>query len=144
MDVQPQLVVVGAGFFGLTIAERTATSLGLPVLVLERRAHIGGNAHSSIDPSTGIEVHDYGSHLFHTNSTEVWDYLHTFSEFTDYRHVTRSAGWRSASRSRSASARPSLAFSRSTATAFIRCRSISIRFAPFSAKPLRHAKRASL
>jgi UDP-galactopyranose mutase len=86
MDVQPQLVVVGAGFFGLTIAERTATRLGLPVLVLERRAHIGGNAHSSIDPSTGIEVHDYGSHLFHTNSTEVWDYLRTFSEFTDYRH----------------------------------------------------------
>ena len=86
MDVQPRLIVVGAGFFGLTIAERTAASLGLPVLVLERRAHIGGNAHSSIDPSTGIEVHDYGSHLFHTNSTEVWDYLHTFSEFTDYRH----------------------------------------------------------
>jgi UDP-galactopyranose mutase len=86
MDVQPQLVVVGAGFFGLTIAERTATKLRLPVLVLERRGHIGGNAHSSIDPSTGIEVHDYGSHLFHTNSAEVWDYLRNFSEFTDYRH----------------------------------------------------------
>ncbi|NUT40882.1 MAG: NAD(P)-binding protein, partial [Thermoactinospora sp.] len=59
------LVVVGSGLFGLTVAERCATELGLRVLVLERRDHIGGNAHSEPEPDTGIEVHRYGSHLFH-------------------------------------------------------------------------------
>ena len=53
----PDLVVVGSGFFGLTIAERCATELGLKVLVLERRHHLGGNAYSEIEPETGIEVH---------------------------------------------------------------------------------------
>lgn len=88
------LVVVGAGFFGLTIAERAARELGLRVLVIERRDHIGGNAHSHIDPDTGDEVHDYGSHIFHTNNEDVWRYLHRFTEFTDYRHrvFTRHAG----------------------------------------------------
>ena len=81
-----ELIVVGSGFFGMTIAERAARELGLRVLVIERRNHIGGNAWSEIDPATGIEVHTYGSHLFHTNSVEVWEYLHRFTTFTDYRH----------------------------------------------------------
>ena len=70
-----QLVVVGSGFFGLTIAERCATELGLNVLVLERRSHIGGNAYSEFDEETGIEVHVYGTHLFHTSNKKVWDYV---------------------------------------------------------------------
>jgi UDP-galactopyranose mutase len=88
------LVVAGAGFFGLTIAECAARELGLRVLVVERRDHIGGNAHSRVDPDTGDEVHVYGSHIFHTNSEEVWHYLHRFTEFTAYRHhvFTRHAG----------------------------------------------------
>src|SRR5271156_565878 len=88
------LVVVGAGFFGMTIAECSARELGLRVLVVERRDHIGGNAHSRIDPDTGDEVHVYGSHIFHTKSEEVWHYLHRFTEFTAYRHhvFTRHAG----------------------------------------------------
>ena len=53
----PDLVVVGSGFFGLTVAERCATELDLKVLVLERRHHIGGNAYSEFDEETGIEVH---------------------------------------------------------------------------------------
>ena len=52
------LVVVGSGFFGLTIAERAASELGRRVLVLERRSHIGGNAYSEREPETGIEIHD--------------------------------------------------------------------------------------
>ncbi len=80
------LVVVGAGFFGLTIAERAASLPGIRVLVLERRAHIGGNAWSEPDPETGIEVHRYGSHLFHCNTPEVWEYVRRFAGFTDYRH----------------------------------------------------------
>ena len=80
------LVVVGSGFFGLTIAERCATELGLKVLVLERRHHLGGNAYSEIDPETGIEVHVYGTHLFHTSNQKVWDYVTRFTTFTNYQH----------------------------------------------------------
>jgi UDP-galactopyranose mutase len=82
----PDLVVVGSGFFGLTIAERCAAELGLKVLVLERRHHLGGNAYSEIDPETGIEVHVYGTHLFHTSNQKVWDYVNRFTTFTGYQH----------------------------------------------------------
>ena len=82
----PDLVVVGSGFFGLTIAERCASELGLQVLVLERRHHLGGNAYSEVEPETGIEVHVYGAHLFHTSNKKVWDYVNRFTTFTDYQH----------------------------------------------------------
>jgi UDP-galactopyranose mutase len=80
------LVVVGSGFFGLTIAERCATELGLKVLVLERRHHLGGNAYSEKEPETGIEVHVYGAHLFHTSNDKVWEYVNRFTAFTNYQH----------------------------------------------------------
>ncbi|MUN42028.1 UDP-galactopyranose mutase [Actinomadura litoris] len=80
------LVVAGSGFFGLTVAERCAADLGLRVLVLERRGHIGGNAYSEPDPETGIEVHRYGAHLFHTSNRRVWEYANRFTTFTGYRH----------------------------------------------------------
>jgi UDP-galactopyranose mutase len=83
---KPDLVVVGSGFFGLTIAERCANELGLKVLVLERRHHLGGNAYSEPEPETGIEVHVYGAHLFHTSNQKVWDYVTQFTEFTGYQH----------------------------------------------------------
>jgi UDP-galactopyranose mutase len=84
--VDPDLVVVGSGFFGLTVAERCAEELGLRVLVLERRHHLGGNAYSERDPETGVEVHKYGAHLFHTSNEKVWEYVNRFTTFTDYRH----------------------------------------------------------
>ena len=80
------LVVVGSGLFGLTIAERCARDLGLRVLVLDRRSHIGGNAYSAPDPDTGIEVHQYGAHLFHTSNQRVWEYVNGFTSFTGYSH----------------------------------------------------------
>ncbi len=80
------LVVVGSGFFGLTIAERAASHLGLKVAVLDRRHHIGGNAYSENEARTGIEVHRYGAHLFHTSNERVWDYVRNFTEFTNYVH----------------------------------------------------------
>jgi UDP-galactopyranose mutase len=82
----PDLVVVGSGFFGLTIAERCANELGLRVLVLERRHHLGGNAYSEVEPETGIEVHVYGAHLFHTSNEKVWEYVNRFTKFTSYQH----------------------------------------------------------
>jgi len=84
--VNADLVVVGSGFFGLTIAERCASDLGLRVLVVDRRHHIGGNAYSEPEPDTGIEVHRYGAHLFHTSNTRVWEYASRFTAFTGYQH----------------------------------------------------------
>lgn len=80
------LIVVGSGFFGLTVAERAASQKGSRVLIVERRNHIGGNAYSEAEPETGIEVHKYGAHLFHTSNKRVWDYANQFTDFTDYQH----------------------------------------------------------
>ncbi|MCK2237529.1 MULTISPECIES: UDP-galactopyranose mutase [unclassified Crossiella] len=80
------LIVVGSGFYGLTVAEQTASKLNKRVLVIDRRDHIGGNAYSEAEPETGIEVHKYGAHLFHTSNKRVWEYVNQFTEFTDYQH----------------------------------------------------------
>ncbi|MBF1673977.1 MAG: UDP-galactopyranose mutase [Rothia mucilaginosa] len=80
------LVVVGSGLFGLTIAEQAATELGLKVALLDRRSHIGGNAYSEKEKQTGIEVHRYGAHLFHTSNERVWEYVNRFTDFTNYVH----------------------------------------------------------
>ncbi|WJL95107.1 UDP-galactopyranose mutase [Microbacterium sp. ET2] len=79
------LLVVGSGFFGLTIAERAAAA-GRKVTVIDRRSHIGGNAYSENETQTGIEVHRYGAHLFHTSNPGVWEYVNRFTTFTDYVH----------------------------------------------------------
>lgn len=81
-----RLVVVGSGFFGAVIAERVANDLGQSVSVIEKRDHIGGNSWSENDPETGIEVHRYGSHIFHAANEEVWSYICRFTEFNDYQH----------------------------------------------------------
>ena len=78
--------MVGSGLFGLTVAEQCASRWGLRVAVVERRPHIGGNAYSEPDPETGIEVHRYGAHLFHTSNERVWEYVNRFTGFTDYVH----------------------------------------------------------
>jgi UDP-galactopyranose mutase len=83
---KPDLIVVGSGLFGLTVAETVARTLGKRVLVLERRDHLGGNAWSERDPLTGIEVHRYGAHLFHTSNERVWQYVNRFTSFTNYQH----------------------------------------------------------
>jgi len=80
------LIVVGSGFFGLTVAERAATQLNKRVLILDRRDHLGGNAYSEAEPETGIEVHRYSAHLFHTSNKRVWEYVNQFTEFTNYQH----------------------------------------------------------
>lgn len=79
------LLVVGSGLFGLTIAERAA-ALGASVTIVEARDHIGGNAWSTIDPDTGIEEHTYGAHIFHASNEAVWAYVNRFTRFTRYEH----------------------------------------------------------
>jgi UDP-galactopyranose mutase len=87
-------VIAGSGFFGAVMAERIATVLGEPVLVLEKRAHFGGNSFSERDATTGIEYHRYGTHLFHTSSEEIWAWIGRFTQFNNYRHrvLTRHRG----------------------------------------------------
>ncbi|ALU22482.1 UDP-galactopyranose mutase [Corynebacterium pseudotuberculosis] len=80
------LIVVGSGLFGLTIAERAASQLNKKVLIVERRSHMGGNAYSEAEPETGIEIHKYGAHLFHTSNKRVWEYVNQFTDFTNYQH----------------------------------------------------------
>lgn len=84
--MQPDVLIVGAGLFGLTMAERIANALNKKVLIIDRRNHIGGNCYSEFDETTGIECHKYGAHLFHTSNEEVWQYVNQFTEFTNYVH----------------------------------------------------------
>ena len=73
-------LVVGAGFSGSVLAERIASVLKEPVVIIEKRSHIGGNCHDYKDKN-GIYVHKYGPHIFHTNNKVVWDYLSRFTKW---------------------------------------------------------------
>lgn len=81
----PDLLIVGAGIFGLTVARQAADD-GVKVLVLERRSHIGGNCYDELNEDTGVTSHKFGSHLFHTTNEDVWKFLNRFTEFTPYQH----------------------------------------------------------
>lgn len=78
--------IIGAGIWGCVLAERIASVLRQPVVIVEKRPHIGGNCWSSLDEDTGIECHRYGSHIFHTSIRAVWDYITQFTSFTSYQH----------------------------------------------------------
>ena len=74
-------LVVGAGLYGAVFAHE-AKALGKKVLVIEKRPHIAGNVYC--EDVEGIKVHTYGAHIFHTNNTEVWDYLNQFTRFNRF------------------------------------------------------------
>ena len=74
-------LIVGCGLSGIVLAERLASQKHEEVLIIDRRDHIGGNIFDYKDKETGITVHQYGPHVFHTNSKEVWDYLSRFTEW---------------------------------------------------------------
>ena len=79
------VVVAGAGLWGCTVA-RVLAEAGRRVLVLEKRAAVGGNVRCEIDSETGIEVHTYGSHIFHTHLDDVWNFVNRFITFNGYQH----------------------------------------------------------
>lgn len=79
-------IVVGSGFWGAVIAERISSILNEKVLVIEKRNHAGGNCYSEIDKATGIEYHKYGTHIFHTKSRTIWQYITQFGDFLCYQH----------------------------------------------------------
>jgi len=74
-------LVVGAGFYGATFANLAARD-GKKVLVIDKRAHIGGNAFTN--RINGIDVHEYGPHIFHTNNEEVWRFVNEFGKFNRF------------------------------------------------------------
>lgn len=79
-----EIVIIGAGISGATLAERYA-NLGKKVLVIEKRDHIGGNCYDFYN-SDGILISKYGAHLFHTNYPDVWEYVNKFSKWYTYEH----------------------------------------------------------
>lgn len=89
-------LIVGAGLFGSVMAERIAADMGRKVIVIDKRDHLGGNCHSAPDPDTGIECHLYGTHIFHTSDSTIWEYISRFTKLNTYRHrVLASLGGRS-------------------------------------------------
>ncbi|WP_375393414.1 UDP-galactopyranose mutase [uncultured Sphingomonas sp.] len=79
------VMVVGAGFAGAVMAERLARDGGKRVLVVDRRPHVAGNAFDRVDDA-GVLIHQYGPHIFHTNSQDIVDYLSRFTEWRPYEH----------------------------------------------------------
>ncbi|MBV9824112.1 MAG: UDP-galactopyranose mutase [Alphaproteobacteria bacterium] len=78
-------LVVGAGFAGSVIAERLASQRDEKVLLIDRRPHIGGNAYDCRDKA-GVLIHQYGPHIFHTNSAAIFSYLSKFTDWRPYEH----------------------------------------------------------
>ncbi len=78
-------LIVGAGFAGAVVAERMARTHGKKVLLIDRRAHVGGNAYDHYNED-GILVHRYGPHIFHTNSEQVFQHLSQFTSWRCYEH----------------------------------------------------------
>lgn len=79
------VVIVGAGFAGSVLARRFAEELNKKVLVVEKHNHVGGHAHDAYNMD-GILVHTYGPHIFHTNSSKVFDWLSRFTTWNYYQH----------------------------------------------------------
>lgn len=80
----PDIIIIGAGISGATLAERYANQ-GKKVLVIEKRDHIGGNCYDYYNED-GILVSKYGAHLFHTNYEDVWEYVTRFADWYKYEH----------------------------------------------------------
>ena len=76
-------LIVGAGVFG-SVCAHELTKKGKRCLVIDSRAHIGGNCYT--ENINGIHVHKYGAHIFHTNDKKLWEYVNQFAEFKQYTH----------------------------------------------------------
>jgi UDP-galactopyranose mutase len=83
-----KILIVGAGLSGCVFG-RLAAESGSHVHIIDQRNHIGGNCYSYQDDDTGIEVHKYGPHIFHTNSSKVWKFVNRFSEFNNFRNKVK-------------------------------------------------------
>jgi len=80
-----RIVMVGAGLSGAVIG-RALAEAGHQITVVDSRDHIGGNCHTARDADTGVMVHTYGPHIFHTDDAEVWDYVNRFTNFKPFKN----------------------------------------------------------
>lgn len=80
-----RVLIVGAGLSGAVIARQLAEA-GHSAHVIDERANVAGNCHTARDPETGVMVHHYGPHIFHTGDDAVWAYVNRFARFEPYRH----------------------------------------------------------
>ncbi len=80
-----EILLVGAGLSGAVIGRMLAEA-GHRATVIDARGHVGGNCHTERDPETGVLVHVYGPHIFHTDDEEVWDYVNGFARFLPYKN----------------------------------------------------------
>ena len=78
-----EICITGAGFSGAVIARELAEK-GHSVVVVDERSHIGGNCHTERDGETGVMLHVYGPHIFHTDNERVWNYINRFGEMMPY------------------------------------------------------------
>ena len=78
------ILIVGAGFSGAVLARELADRGGWKIRVIDSRDHIGGNCHTEREKSTGVMVHKYGPHIFHTDREDVWEYVQRFGEFRPF------------------------------------------------------------
>ncbi len=79
------ILLVGAGLSGAVIGRHLAEA-GHQATIIDSRSHIGGNCHTERDSETGVMVHVYGPHIFHTDDAEVWDYVSGFTRFLPYKN----------------------------------------------------------
>ncbi|SEQ77063.1 UDP-galactopyranose mutase [Loktanella sp. DSM 29012] len=84
-----RFIMVGAGFSGAVVARKLAEA-GHACTVVDARDHVAGNCHTARDADTGVMVHTYGPHIFHTGDDEVWDYVRKFGEFAPYKNRVKS------------------------------------------------------
>ena len=83
-----RLMMVGAGLSGAVLARRMADA-GYKVTVVDARPHVAGNCHTARDAETGVMVHTYGPHIFHTDDDGVWDYVQQFAKFRPYKNQVK-------------------------------------------------------
>lgn len=79
-----QILIIGAGFTGATLARILANTENYKVTIVDKRHHIGGNAYDYVD--RGIRVHKYGPHIFHTNNDKVMNFVKQYGEWEEYKH----------------------------------------------------------
>src|SRR5690554_6260892 len=80
-----KILLVGAGLSGAVIGRELAEA-GHAVTILDSRAHVAGNCHTERDEDTGVMVHVYGPHIFHTDDAGVWNYVNRFARFMPYQN----------------------------------------------------------
>ncbi len=80
-----KILIIGAGLSG-TVFSRLAAEENHKVHIVDKRSHIGGNCYTYNDSDSGVEVHKYGPHIFHTNSQRIWDFVNKFTDFNNFRN----------------------------------------------------------